>query len=193
MNNLDSPLAPSTPEYVSRRRTSAMAGCVRFPVEDPRFRSTREGGMFVKLVVVDDRDYQKSDWNICCGALVQDSLTESFIGDDQAPTPRLDIDPTAPPETLLAAMKAHDTAHREWEARHYPNLRDDDDARRENSRPYVAAMLLGITGWSGFDEEAERYWQCSFDDLTLEGQALYRSLQALYPGCVLHLLTFLDT
>jgi hypothetical protein len=61
------------------------------------------------------------------------------------------------------------------------------------SRPYLAAIVLGTTGWSGWHTSEERYWSCTFEDLTPEGKALYRMLAQLYPGCTLHLLTYLDT
>jgi len=57
----------------------------------------------------------------------------------------------------------------------------------------LAALVLGTTGWSGWHEADGRYWECRFDDLSAEGKALYRQIEALYPGCELHLLTFLDT
>lgn len=153
--------------------------------------------MFVKLVVVDDRDYAESDWTICCGAGVYDVLTEQLVGDDREAPPDWAPSPEASPEEALAQMQAHEKAHRNWEARHFPNLHDGDQSlesgERFRSRDYVACLLLGITGWSGYDDEAGRYWACTPEALTAEGKALYEQLQALYPGCTLHLLTFLDT
>jgi len=180
----------------SRRRTTARFGYVNFPVDSTEFRNSKEGGMFVKLVVVDDRDYDDTPWTICCGADVYDHKTESLVGDDQVPVPSsvpLVVDPT--PDQAKAWLEAEQTAHQKWEERHFPSLHDNSDATfgRFVSRPYRAAMLLGVTGWSGFNDKTDEYWHCRFEDLTEEGKALYRQIQALYEGCALHLLTFLDT
>lgn len=179
----------------SRRRTLARAGFVNFPVGNPRWRNTGEGGMFVKLVVVDDSDYDTSDWTICCGAGVYDLLSENFVGDDQAPAPVLRLKEGASPEETMAAMREHDKAYRAWEERHFPHMHDDGEHGTDKymSRQYVASMVLGITGWSGFAEDLCEPWRCTFDDLTDDGKALYEQMRKLYPGCTLHLLTFLDT
>jgi hypothetical protein len=184
-----------TVERVSRRRTSAQHGYVNFPVNDERLRSTGEGGMFVKLVVVDDREYDDTPWTICCGAGITDHLTEQMVGDDQAEAPRLELaKPDESAEQALAAIQAHDAAHKAWEGRHFPFLDDEDQSEgKYRSRQYLASMLLGITGWSGYDDAKEAYWRCTRDDLSDDGKALVTQLERLYPNCTIHLLTFLDT
>lgn len=82
------------------------------------------------------------------------------------------------------------------EAYHYPCSNDPeirDLLQRQLSRPYLASIVLGSTVWSGWNDEIKEYWHCTFEDLNPEGQTLYRQIEALYPGCDLHLLTFLDT
>ncbi len=180
-----------------RRRTNAMSGWVRFPVDSADYRSTREGGMFVKLVVVDDQPYDTSAWTVCCGVSVTDVLSESFVGDDQAEVPGEVTDTSdLEGEALLALLARHDELHKAWESRHFPNLHEAEPAtssiERYLSRGYLASVVLGATGWSGHSQE-HGYWRCTFEDLTPQGQELYRQMQALYPGCKLHLLTFLDT
>ncbi len=200
MTQTDSTLPAYEPTPVpppSRRRTNAISGWVRFPVDSTEYTSTREGGMFVKLVVVDDMDYDQSPWTVCCGVSVSDVLTESFVGDDQADLPTDDTDTSAlEGEELLAVMKRQDQAHHDWESRHWPNLHEPQDGtasvEQYLSRNYQASLVLGATGWSGHSNQ-HGYWRCTFEDLTPEGQALYRQLEALYAGCKLHLLTFLDT
>lgn len=188
----DEPVVPPP----SRRRTNAISGCVRFPVDSTEYTSTREGGMFVKLVVVDDLPYDQSPWTVCCGVSVTDVLSESFVGDDLEDMPSDDTDFSAlEGQALLDAMKRQDEAHHAWESRHWPNLhepRQDSSIEQYLSRNYQASMVLGATGWSGHSG-THGYWRCTFDDLTPEGQALYRQLESLYAGCKLHLLTFLDT
>lgn len=151
---------------------SGMDGWVNFPINDARFQNTGEGGMFVKLVVCDDRDYDDR-FGVCCGVHVIDMMSESLIADDRYP---LD----------------DDDDYRRMESFHFPHLKSNDFFRY-NSREYLAAIVLGSTDWSGWDDERGDYWSCTFDDLSDEGKALYRQLEALYPGCTLHLLTFLDT
>ena len=85
-------------------------------------------------------------------------------------------------DTLCETLVSDETEN------HYPQLTDSYD-----SIPYLAAIVMGSTGWSGFDWEAGNYWNCTFDDLTDEGKALYNQIQALYPDHQLQLLTFLDT
>jgi len=92
-------------------------------------------------------------------------------------------------------VQAEQDAFDAWRAYHFPRSNDDAVAGVERylSRDYLAALVLGTTGWSGWHEADGRYWECRFDDLSAEGKALYRQIEALYPDCELHLLTFLDT
>jgi hypothetical protein len=145
--------------------------------------------MLVKLVVVDSRDYD-TRFGECCGCYVYDFLTESFIGDDRRPKPVF----TGEFESV-EAMDAEQAAHLAWERYHFPNYADSEatPGTQELSREYLATMVLGSTGWSGWHTAEQRYWECTVDALTPEGLALYRALEVLYPGCELHLLTFLDT
>lgn len=198
MNSSDTPLdRPAFAERPSRRRTNTQHGFVNFPLSSIDFVSSREGGMFVKLVVVDERDYDDSEWTICCGAAVFDRLSEQLVGDSEAALPALVLDgrDDTSPESTLALFDAHTAAANAWDARHFPDLHDAtvDDSSRYTSRPYVASLLLGITGWSGYSAAQEAYWRCTLDDLTPEGKALHAQMQTLYPGCRIHLLTFLDT
>ncbi len=169
-----------------QRRSTAMSGCVNFPINNPAWKSTGEGGMVVKLVVCDDREFD-SQFGVCSGAYVIDMLCESFIGDDRRPYP------VAPAIAgSLEALDAQQQAERDWVAHHFPNLDGPDEPNRYLSRPYLATLVLGTTGWSGSDAD-HNYWQCRFEDLSAAGQILYQQIEALYPGCTLHLLTFLDT
>lgn len=149
------------------RRSSVVIGCVDFPVDSPQWENTNEGGMVVKLVVVDDDNNSNQ---ACCGASIIDFLSESLVGDDSA----LAEDPS--------------------ERYHYPNVDSDfDSAIKYASRRYLAAVVLGSTEWSGWNDTEERYWHCTYQDLTEHGKVLYQQFRDLYPGAKLHLLTFLDT
>lgn len=61
------------------------------------------------------------------------------------------------------------------------------------SKDYLACLLIGTTGWSGWNEVYGKYWHCNYEDLSEQGKELYKSLQRLYPSHVLSILTFLDT
>lgn len=176
-----------------QRRSTHMAGCVAFPVNDPCWPTTGEGGMFVKLVVVNNAGPNGADdVAVCCGAQVFDVLVEVLVGDDKRPKPVLGVSTTV--EEILAEVQQRD----DWQAYHFPQLAD---ARAPGtgacidpylSRDYMASIVMGSTGWSGCNADGD-YWTCTVDDLTDEGKALYQQMAALYPGATLHLLTFLDT
>lgn len=176
-------------DMIMNRRSSAVSGEVRFPVDDPNWMNSEEGGMVVKLVVCDNRDFD-NQFGICCGASVTDILSDSLIGDSLRPKPI-----SAENYDSIESLMAEQDARSAWEAYHFPRIADEsvDGVERYLSRDYLASMVLGTTGWSGWNEAEGRYWECRFDDLTNAGMALYRQVEALYPGCELHLLTFLDT
>lgn len=173
-----------------KRRSTEVSGCVNFPVNEPAWSNSNEGGMVVKLVVTDDRDFDVQ-WGKCCGAATYDVLTEVLLGDDKRPPPGK----KGSYETT-ADLLNEQTAFGEWESYHFPHLHAVDKdlgSDRYLSREYLATLVLGSTGWSGWSEETKDYWTCTFEDLTEEGKAAYRQLESLYPGCELHLLTYLDT
>lgn len=65
-----------------QRRSNATSGWVRFPVDDPAWKSSGEGGMLVKLVVCDNREFGEQ-FGVCLASVVcrsrhrdRDSLTE---------------------------------------------------------------------------------------------------------------------
>jgi hypothetical protein len=159
-----------------QRRTTKMSGCVNFPVHLP---NSKEGGMFVKLVVCDNREGD-SRFEQCCGAYVCDTFAESLVGDDRCPLP------AHGPFESMEDIDNDSKRFEKWRARHYPNLEIKGVLDRYQSRDYLAAIVMGSTGWSGD-------WTCTLADLTEAGKDLYSKIAALYPGCDLHLLTFLDT
>lgn len=144
--------------------------------------------MIVKLVVVDNREFDEQ-FGVCSGAAVFDLLSESLIADDRRPRP----EPLSGYETIQD-VQAEQKAIAEWEGYHFPNIANASVGGVEQfiSQGYLAAMVIGTTGWSGFHSD-KGYWQCTFDDLTEEGKVLYKQIAQLYSGCDVHLLTFLDT
>lgn len=145
------------------RRSTEVTGYVNFPVNDPSWEFTGEGGMFVRLVVED----VENTFMQCCGGhsnvVIYD---ESFVGTDKEERyhfPRL---------------------NRQFKS---------DDPYKYTSIPYLAILTIGSTGWSGWNEEHGYYWKCAEEDLTEKGKELLEALKALYPGCRIDLQTWLDT
>jgi len=173
------------------RRSNSISGFVNFPVNDLDWKSTNEGGMLVKLVVLDDREFD-DQFGECCGSNVYDILTECLIGDDQRPKQEIKTNSALTNDELDRSFNEEQAQRDSWTSFHYPHLNRDGDANQYVSRPYLMASVIGTTGWSGSNSEYD-YWICKFDDLNDKGKTLYRLIQDLYPGCKLHLLTFLDT
>jgi hypothetical protein len=172
------------------RRSTDVDGWVNFPVNDPRWVNSNQGGMFVKLVVVDPREFD-DQFGVCTGVGVYDMLQECLVGDDLRPKP---VSPSAE-DCTQEDWEEYDRKMRKWEEYHFPHINAhlDGDQDEYFSRVYLCSMVLGSTGWSGWSEEHSENWTCKYDDLTEQGKALYNQIKQLYPGCDLHLLTFLDT
>lgn len=160
------------------RRTKKMRGYVNFPVNDPKWKFTSEGGMFVRVVVEElglqislrekiiPKDNSDNDFMQCCGGKCIVLYDESFIGTDKE------------------------------EIYHFPRLNrqsKSNDPYKYTSIPYLAALTIGSTGWSGWDEAAGEYWRCTEKNLTTKGRELLKNLRNLYKGCKIHIQTWLDT
>lgn len=177
------------------RREPVSKGYVNFPINDPSYTHTAEGGMLVKLYVINDKwDDINDKWDdpdsfeICCGAVVTDALNASMIGSDRITLPQFPDNPDSC--AIDQYLKEEYSLHEQY----YPNINNENvkDSSRFLSIPLLAAIVLGNTGWSGWNSKS--YWKCSYDDLTDDGKALYNSIQTLYgKHASLHLLTFLDT
>lgn len=69
-----------------QRRSNATFGYVNFPIDQPPYKNTKEGGLIVKMVVLPydpiiTNDPQEQPWDICCGVGVHDLLQESLVAD----------------------------------------------------------------------------------------------------------------
>jgi hypothetical protein len=98
-------------------------------------------------------------------------------------------------DAIIEALEKSSDEQLKWMRRHFPNYQDPsvEGAEQSLSVPYLASVVLGSTGWTGYNPETGDSWSCTFEDLSPEGKVLYESMQRLYPECRLHLLTFLDT
>lgn len=170
----------------SKRRTDAVSGWVNFPINDPNFKSTQEGGMIVFLAVIPTYLDFETDWARCCGSnQIFLNLSESFIGTDIEPNHDnfYDIDEITP------GMKQEFPI----EDKYFPHANDEENPEY-HSIHLLTCIELGNTGWSGWNNKTEEYWRCTFDDLNDDGKALYRSMRALYGrNAENRLFTFLDT
>ena len=199
------------------RRSKEVRGFVNFPVDDPAYTNTGEGGMFVRLVVapidVPERpedeelgDYMERaravDWMVCCGGHQFVLYDESFIGDDVHPEP-----PPWPAsfeglsrEEIEAIL--HQDQNPPAEKFHFPWLEDRNKPAEEGkfredpyaSGAYLCIITLGSTGWSGWNETTKETWKCTYEDLTEQGKMLYNLIQHLYGDKgKIYLQTWLDT
>lgn len=161
------------------RRSLDKEGWVNFPTHLP---NSGEGGMLVKLWVLDRRDTDAA-YGVCTGVGVFDVITESFLGTDKSPPPSSDFyenHEQYSPEELRKLDDEHQKMYEQWADSFY-------DKDTGNVGFLLASIVLGSTGWSNSE------FRCKPEDLTEEGKQLYNLMQRLYPDAELHLATFLDT
>ena len=172
-----------------RRDPTTMSGCVNFPTDDPAYRFSNEGGMFVRLTVLAPKD--RSDWLHCCGGSHSIRRDECLLGSE--------TDDAGETEKILFPL-AH--ARRERNRQRFEEARrknrdepEDEEAtlEEEYSAELLATITLGSTGWVGWHLEREEYWRCRREDLNEDGQRLVKLIEALYPGCKTIITTWLDT
>lgn len=164
---------------------------MNFPFASLDFPKSGNGGLCVKLVVIDAIDDAGNTLAMCCGASVFDFRQEPLVGDDQRPVPADVIPEVFPLEDAQHFMEEDERLQTEWIRFHYPRY-GTEDPESEWSRHYRASVILGTTGWTGYSPEKGN-WFATLEDLTDDGKALYRLMEKLNPGCPVHILTFLDT
>lgn len=169
------------------RRSTTIAGFVNFPVKDPSYRNTNEGGMFVRLVV---RDRLMGDTFVCCGGSNYYIHDETLLSEDKYPFP------PEPEELTQESLADFEEREREWTTVRIPRigLRGHSITPLDDlSEPVPAVLTVGSTGWSGWSDTRKEYFTCRYEDLTDEGKALYQLMVKLYPHCDVVLQTWLDT
>lgn len=147
------------------RRSTQTKGFVKFPINN--LPNQMEGGTFVRLVVIPD----DKDLPVCCGGFCNILKDEVLLGDDSEDA--FDVE-----KFIKIGDEKFPLVHR-YDQRHFPE--------KETSVNYLAAILLGSTGWNNSD------WICTYQDLTDMGKLLYADIQKLYPHSKLYLQTWLDT
>ncbi len=93
-----------------------------------------------------------------------DVLNETLLADDRRPYPKPPTDLVVSVENYQEYQKATD----EWERYYFPQLGNEMVKRITQylSRPFLAVVVLGSTGWSGWHETEKHYWTCRLEDLT---------------------------
>lgn len=125
--------------------------------------NTGEGGMFVHLVFE-----------------VADNLNDSFVN-------------CCGPHSIHVIRAEEFMGNEENENSFFPNTEEKaDNYLRYLSVPLLAAICLGSSGGSWYNNETDEYWQCSEKDLTDEGKEFVRMLEKLYNRKG-KFVTFLDT
>lgn len=173
-----------------QRRTDAQRGLVNFPTDSDQYKSTREGGMWVQLVVVDEND----EFDVCCtGAYPTIQYDNVLIGDDQHDLEGGDEwDGEQPLDEWTAQYRGTPAEQYHFPWLHDPDYYPQDNSDKTSSIAYETVINLGSTGWSGHD--GNQYWRATWTDLTTAGQELYAHIHTLYgPKAKLFLLTWLDT
>jgi hypothetical protein len=180
---------------VNTRRTdpSAVSGCVTFPVEGQEYENTKLGGMYVQLVAIERRSEAENWWDdaflVCFGGsnTVLD-YQELLAGTDTLK------------DTLVPySEKVEDT----WNADRakvadatnllFPSFFSEKKVKGQyQSVPVLTAITLGSTGATWMKDNVD-YWRCTYEDLDLQGKALYDSIKQLYgEKADLHLITWVD-
>lgn len=178
------------------RRSKSVRGYVNFPVDNPEYKNSGEGGMYVQLVVSDaQKDFDKR-WMICSGSNALITMAESLIGDDVHLEPKIDYVNTPLDKWRELELQGAENFH-------FPRIEKEEETSnkaawgfmgRYLSCEYLAVVNLGSTGWSGWRVDNSGHWKCTYQDLTPEGQALYDQIKELYQGFGdLYLITWLDT
>ena len=192
------------------RRKLIQSGMVNFPMSAET--NTHEGGMYVRLYVMDTDD----GIGECCGTNTFEEFQDVFVGaditkaaqiaaeaviseqwfveDDQSienkPYAECSVEESAEMNNVFEdRFKMEETLSRD--AKHAACTFDEDGY--QTSHALVANILMGSTGWSGSNKTGEIYFICEYQDLTSDGKAVYDMMQKAYPTCKLALMTFLDT
>lgn len=179
---------------MSNRRTDKADGFVNFPIGKGDWQNSGEGGMFVNLVVEQTDGHNN---NNCCGMEnIRVVFSECLIvpGEDVLKTDAFGNDRVVWEEYERTLKKYFPGV---WEHDYgdpkMASKRKEHDAYSYLSTPYVAAITIAHTGWSGYSLTKRQYFHATYDDLTEEGKELWALMEKLYPKGEISLLTWLDT
>lgn len=192
------------------RRKLIQSGMVNFPMSAET--NTHEGGMYVRLYVMDTDD----GIGECCGTNTFEEFQDVFVGADITKAAQIAAEAVVREQWFVEddpSIENKPYADRSVEELAEMNKVFEDrfkmeetllqDAKRavctfdedgyQTSHALVANILMGSTGWSGSNKTGEIYFICEYQDLTSDGTVVYDMMQKAYPTCKLALMTFLDT
>lgn len=189
------------------RRKLIQSGMVNFPMSAET--NTHEGGMYVRLYVMDTDD----GIGECCGTNTFEEFQDVFVGSDITKAAQIAAEALIREQWFVEDAVSTDTTTRSVEelAKMHQAYEDMfemektltqeaaaavcifDEHDHRSSYALVANILMGSTGWSGSKNTGETYFICEYQDLTDEGKAVYDMMKKAYPNCKLALMTFLDT
>lgn len=159
------------------RRNNRQRGFVKFPIGNPKYENTKEGGMFVRLVVEEG-----NHWGRCNGGQNMIMMDETYLRDNNRRY------------CNFRSLKKQQEFSDQYEKYHFPNINNKSKFRSQFiSRGYLTVMTIGTTGWSGWNKKYKEYWHCKVNNLTEDGKTIYDLMHFLYPGCKIRLQTWLDT
>lgn len=157
------------------RRTTKTSGWVNWP-SGPEWQDSKEGGMSVVAVM----DWNE-EWATCCICPVNLFYGENLI--DKERDYRF--------EKGQQCVEIHPLEDK-WFPRMHEEKPDPTFGDKYQSVGLLAAVHLGNTGQSLWNESEGHMFEATVTDLTPEGQALVATLERLY-GKKVTLLTWLDT
>lgn len=168
------------------RRTNKVLGYINFPVNSSIYKSSGEGGMSVKLVVL-----PKKNCSACCINYAYEVFSEVLLNDDLN---SLCVEDNK--ATTISQFNKLDKERIKRLLKYFPHYEDRNNSSSTNaftSTSYLAVITLGSTGWSGWNNTKGKYWYCTSKDLTKDGKILLTDIKKLYKGHEARLLTYLDT
>ena len=177
------------------RRELIQSGMVNFPMSAET--NTHEGGMYVRLYVMDTDD----GIGECCGTNTFEAFQDVFVGSDITKAAQIAAEAVIREEWFVEEQsdiknKPYEDLFKMEETLSREAVRDVcqyDERGYKSSYALVVNILMGSTGWSGSNKTGEIYFICEYHDLTSDGKAVYDMMQKAYPTCKLALMTFLDT
>lgn len=191
------------------RRKLIQSGMVNFPMGAET--NTHEGGMYVRLYVMDTDD----GIGECCGTNTFEEFQDVFVGADITKAAQIAAEAVISEQWFVEDVSIENKPYADRSVEElaemnkaYEDLFEMEKTLTQESRAAVCAcdergyqtsyalvanILMGSTGWSGSNKTGEIYFICEYQDLTSDGKAVYDMMQKAYPTCKLALMTFLDT
>lgn len=166
------------------RRSKKVHGLVDFPVDTE---STNEGGMFVRLWAVASKNVGlcsgTATTELVDGLLLGTDTTRKKLAKNEALREKAWEQPLTNPKKIVRLLRMEEKR----QTKVFSQFFHKDEKNERWSTALAGSMLMGSTGWS------HGSFICTYENLNAKGKEFYDLFKSQYPGCKLHLLTFLDT